>query len=377
MFFNKIGRLRYDNLVRIINDRQSPQGARIRFRDREYLNFSSNDYLGLANHPLIVARARQALEEFGFGAGASRLLGGGSRLHNEIEKRVAGFKKTDSALVFNSGYAANTGIIPAIADDTTALFSDELNHASIIDGCRLSQSRTHVYRHKDMSHLEDLLRQNNTLRKIIITDSIFSMDGDIAPVRDLCNLCKAYDALLYLDDAHATGVIGEGRGVLAHFQIEPEPWIFQMGTFSKALGSFGAFLAGSADVIEWARNSARSFMFSTALPACVIAASGAALELVENTPGMLDKLWENRHKAADGIRGIGYDIMGSETPIIPVATGTIENTMRISGHLFAKGIYAAAIRPPTVKQPRIRISVTAAHTDEDIGRLIDTLKEAA
>ncbi|MEW6052448.1 MAG: 8-amino-7-oxononanoate synthase [Nitrospirota bacterium] len=377
MFLDKISRLRDDNLVRIINDRQSPQGARIRFRDREYLNFSSNDYLGFANHPLIVARARQALEEFGFGAGASRLLGGGSRLHNKIEKRVAGFKKTDSALVFNSGYAANTGIIPAIADDATALFSDELNHASIIDGCRLSQSRTHVYRHKDMSHLEDLLRQNNTIRKIIITDSIFSMEGDIAPVRDLCNLCKAYDALLYLDDAHATGVIGEGRGVLAHFRIEPEPWIFQMGTFSKALGSFGAFLAGSADVIEWVRNSARSFMFSTALPACVIAASGAALELVENTPGMLDKLWENRQKAADGIRGIGYDIMGSETPIIPVATGTIENTMRISGHLFAKGIYAAAIRPPTVKQPRIRISVTAAHTDEDIGRLIDTLKEAA
>ncbi len=202
------------------------------------------------------------------------------------------------------------------------------------------------------------------------------MDGDIAPVKDLYSLCQKYKAMLYIDDAHATGVLGNGKGILTHFDIKPEPWIIQMGTFSKAFGSFGAFLAGSQDVIQWVLNNARSLIYSTALPTCVIAASIAALNIIENNPDVIKKLWHNRNKVANGIQRIGYDIMGTETPIIPIRTGSLENTTRISTYLFDLGIYAPAIRPPTVQEPRIRITITAAHTEEDIERLIDALKKA-
>ena len=376
MFSGKIEALKAKKLFRELQDRRSPQGTRIVFDGREYLNFSSNDYLGLANHPFIIERVRQALDSYGFGAGASRLLGGGSSLHNELETRVAQFKKTESALAFNSGYAANTGIIPSVADEHTILLSDELNHASIIDGCRLSSAKTFVYAHKDISHIKELLQKETAKRKVIITDSIFSMDGDIAPLNELYALCRNYDALLYVDDAHATGVIGEGKGSLAHFNIDPEPWIIQMGTFSKALGSVGAFLAGSMDLVQWTSNSARSFVYSTALPACVIAASLASLELTENGTERLKQLWVNREKLMKGVTGLGYDTMGSETPIVPIRTGSVENTLRISEHLRRNGIFAPAIRPPTVKIPRIRINITAAHTDEDIERLVEALREA-
>ena len=366
MFSEKLRILEEKNLLRNLRDRESSQGPRIRFDGREYINFSSNDYLGLANHPYLIEATKKALDEYGFGSGASRLLGGGSELHKRIEHETAQFKDTESSLVFNSGYAANTGIIPALADEDTALFSDEFNHASIIDGCRLSTAKTLVYAHKDLTHLERLLKKENTKKKIVITDTVFSMDGDIAPLREMSDICRNYNGLLYLDEAHATGVVGKGRGALAHFGLKPEPWIVQMGTFSKALGSFGAFLAGSSDIVQWTLNSARSFVYSTALPSCVVAASIAALELIKNDSVLIKRLWENREKLAGGLKDIGYDIAGSETPIIPIRTGSVENTLRISKYLFDKGISAPAIRPPTVKESRIRINVTAAHTDEDI-----------
>jgi 8-amino-7-oxononanoate synthase len=374
MFSEKLALLRENNLLRNIHERESPQGPRVMFRGKEYIQFSSNDYLGLANHPYIMEKARTALSPFGFGAGASRLLGGGSILHRQLEEKVAEFKGTDSALVFNSGYSANTGIIPSLADGDTVLFSDELNHASIIDGCRLSKAKTIVYPHKDMSHLESCLKNKAAGKKIVVTDAVFSMDGDLAPLAEIVHLCRAYGALLYLDEAHATGVVGRGKGALAHFGLDPEPWIIRMGTFSKALGSFGAFLAGSPDIIDFTMNTARSFIYSTALPSCVIAASIAALELTANGSHIINRLWKNRDKAAQGIQAAGYDIMGSETPIIPVRTGSLQHTLRIGEHLFGQGIFAPAIRPPSVKEPRIRITVTAAHTDEDIERLIEALK---
>ncbi len=375
MFSEKLKILREKNLLRNLKYRDSSQGPRIRFGGREYINFSSNDYLGFANHPYLIENIKKALDEYGFGAGASRLLGGGSALHKRLEHKVAEFKDTGSSLVFNSGYAANTGIIPALADEDTTLFSDEFNHASIIDGCRLSGSKTFVYKHKDLTHLEELIKKETSKKKIILTDTVFSMDGDIAPLRDILHICINYSALLYLDEAHATGVMGGGRGVLAHFGLKTQPWIVQMGTFSKALGSFGAFLAGSSDIIQWTLNSARSFVYSTALPSCVIAASIAALELIESDSVLIKKLWEKRKKLAASIKNIGYDIMGSESPIIPIRTGTVENTLRVSKFLFGEGIFAPAIRPPTVKESRIRINITALHTDEDIDRLIETLKK--
>jgi 8-amino-7-oxononanoate synthase len=319
--------------------------------------------------------AKRSMDNYGYGSGASRLLGGGSILHSKLERKVAQFKGTEAALILNSGYSANTGIIPAISDEHTVLFSDELNHASIIDGCRLSKAQTLIFRHKDLIQLEGLLRKGNANKKIIVTDTVFSMEGDIAPVEELFDLCKRYDALLYLDDAHGLGVLGNGKGALSHFNIQPEPWIIQMGTFSKALGSLGAFIAGSSDIIEWILNTARSFIFSTTLPPCVAAASTAALDLIEKDPELIKKLWKNRNEAVRLLKDINYDTIGTETPIIPIRTGTLENTVRVSKHLYESGIFAPAIRPPTVKEPRIRITTTAAHTSEDIERLIEALRE--
>ncbi len=375
MFFEKLQILREKGLFREIKDRASPQGPRIKFGEKEYINFSSNDYLGLSNHPYIIGRVKKAMDEYGYGSGASRLLGGGSIPHKELEDKVAQFKDTGSSLIFNSGYSANTGIIPAITDKDIVILSDEVNHASIIDGCRLSKAKTLIYRHKDLCHLEELLRINRAKRKIIVTDTVFSMEGDIAPLEGIFDICKDYNAILYIDDAHGTGVLGNGKGALSHFNVKPEPWIIQMGTFSKALGSFGAFVAGSSEVIGWILNNARSFIFSTTLPSCIVAASIAALDLIEKDSELIKRLWANRNEIARLLKGIGYDIGGSETPIIPIRTGTLENTLKISRYLYERGVFAPAIRPPTVKEPRIRITITASHTQVDIERLIEALKE--
>ena len=375
MFFKKLEILRENRLLREIQDRASPQGPKVKFGQREFINFSSNDYLGLSAHPFIIERAKKAIDKYGFGSAASRLLGGGSILHKELENKIAQFKNTEAALVFNSGYSANTGILPAITDDDTVILSDEFNHASILDGCRLSKAETLVYLHKNVSHLEELLRKRDSKKKVVVTDTVFSMEGDIAPLKEISELCKNHNAVLYIDDAHGTGVLGKGRGALSHFNINTVPWIIQMGTFSKAIGSFGGFIAGSSDVIEWAINASRSFIFSTALPPCTVAAAIAALELIEQDTELIKKLWTNREKLAQLLKDTGHDIMGSETPIIPIKTGTLENTLRVSRHLYNKSIYAPAIRPPTVKEPRIRITITAVHTDEDMERLIEALRE--
>jgi 8-amino-7-oxononanoate synthase len=382
MFQAKLAILKETDLLRDVKDRESRQGPVILFHNKPYINFASNDYLGLSCHPYIIEKTKLALDSFGFGAGASRLLGGGTLLHRELERKIAAFKETESALVFNSGYAANTGLIPALADEETTVFSDELNHASIIDGCRLSKAAVFIFRHRDILHLEELIKKYPSQKKIIVTDTVFSMDGDIAPLKELYDLCLRIKSevpsytLLYLDEAHSTAVLGSGKGALHHFNLKPEPWIIQMGTFSKALGSYGAFIAGTNDIIEWTINSARSFIYSTALPSCVVAASVASLEIIGNDSSLLKKLWVNREKTVKGIQDCGYDIGRSETPIIPVMTGTVENTLRLSKHLFENSIYAPAIRPPAVKEPRIRVAVTAAHTDEHIDKLIEVLKQA-
>ena len=299
MFLEKLEILKKENLLRYITDRDSAQGPGIVISGKEYINFASNDYLGLAGHPYIREKAKNAIDFYGFGAGASRLLGGGCALHKELEERTALFKGTEASLVFNSGYAANAGILPSIADKDFTIFSDELNHASIIDGCRLSGAKLYIYRHKDLSHLGELIEKGSSGKKLVITDTVFSMDGDIAPLKGIYEICRNNGALLYIDDAHGTGVLGNGKGALSHFQIRPEPWIIQMGTFSKALGSYGAFVAGSSAVIQWILNTARSFVFSTALPPCIVAGSLAGLELVEHDSGPLFKTPVKQRKACE------------------------------------------------------------------------------
>ncbi|MBA4348371.1 MAG: 8-amino-7-oxononanoate synthase [Thermodesulfovibrio sp.] len=351
-------------------------GSRILINGIEYINFSSNDYLGLSGNIHIRKSAKKAIDKFGFGACASRLLSGGTGLHRELEEKVAGFKRTDAALIFNSGYSANVSVIPAIASEGDIIFSDELNHASIIDGCRLSRAKKAVYRHGDVKHLSELIEKEHRNRRIVITDTIFSMDGDIAPLREIYEICLHNNAILYIDDAHGTGVLGGGYGALNHFNIKPEPWIIQMGTFSKALGSLGAFIAAGEDVIQWLINTARGFIYSTALPPCVVAASITALQILQEEPALVKRLWHNREKLFKGLKDMGFNTLNSETPIIPVVVGDTEATMKLSEELKEHQIYAPAIRPPTVRIPRIRFTVTASHTEKDIDELISALTMA-
>ncbi len=366
------------NLVRI----GSPQGPRVVMNGKEVLLLCSNNYLGLAEHPGLKQAACAALEHYGSGTGASRLVSGNMDLHEELEGRIAAFKDTEAATVFNSGYAANTGVIPAVAGDGDVILSDELNHASIIDGCRLSRARTAVYRHRDLNHLESLLQEQSTARRrLIVTDGVFSMDGDIAPLADIVLLAERYNAIVMVDDAHATGVLGkQGRGTAEHFGLEDRVHI-QMGTLGKAFGSFGAYVAGDRGLIHYLMNTCRSYIFSTSLPPAVCAASIAALDLVVSEPWRRDKLWENRERLVSGLVSRGISTGGSQTPIIPVAVGNAEKALQAAQALIERGIFASAIRPPSVPDgsARIRATVMATHSDRDIDNAIDAfgrLKDA-
>jgi len=340
---------------------------------KEVLLLCSNNYLGLAEHPALAQAAHDALERYGAGSGASRLISGNMDLHEELEHRIAGFKGTEAAILFNSGYAANTGAIPAIAEDRDVILSDELNHASIIDGCRLSRARTVVYRHRDPDHVESLLKEHAACRrKLIVTDGVFSMDGDIAPLPDLALLAERYDAMLMVDDAHGTGVLGKrGRGTVEHFGMEGRVHI-QMGTLGKALGSFGAYVAGDRGLITYLFNSSRSYIFSTSLPPAVCAASIAALDIVDQEPWRRDRLWQNRERLANGLVSKGISLGASSTPIIPVLLGGAERTLTAAAELFAAGVFATAIRPPSVPDgsSRIRTTVMATHSDQDIDKAL-------
>lgn len=382
-FNDELSRLREQNLLRKLTCIESSHGAEISVNGKIYINFSSNDYLNLSSHPEILKTAITALKKYGFGSGASRLLSGTFKPHVKLEERIAKYKRTQAALVLNTGYAANTGIIPVIAGPDTVVFSDELNHASIVDGLRLSKAKVEIYRHKDVNHLAHLLKISTGIktagRRLIITDTVFSMDGDIAPLPDILFLCRKYNALLMIDDAHGTGVLGKtGRGGLEHFGIENTDSIIQMGTLGKAAGCFGAFIAGSADLIDLMISRARSFVYSTSLPPAIAEACTKAIDIVESgSGGRRKKLWRNRNRLYNGLQSLGYDTLNSETPIIPVLTGDVKRALNISEHLYRKKIFVPAIRPPTVPEGkcRIRFSVTAVHKNEDIDRVLEVLKK--
>lgn len=382
-FSRQLSDLRDKGLYRKLACIDSSLHSKISINGRTLINFSSNDYLNLSRHPEIIKTAVTALEEFGFGSGASRLLSGNYTAHERLEKRVAEFKRTQASLIFNTGYAANTGIIPAIAADDAVIFSDELNHASIVDGSRLSRAEVMIYNHNDMDCLEALLKKTagkkSIKRKLIITETVFSMDGDIAPLKELAEISDRYDALLMIDDAHGTGVLGKtGRGGLEHHGLKPGS-IIQMGTLSKALGCFGAFAAGEKNMVDLLINKARSFIYSTSLPPAVAEAAVRAVEIAGSpSAGLRKKLWRNRQRLYKGISKLGFKTPGSETPIIPVLTGDTGETLELSKYLYKNSIFAPAIRPPTVPEGkcRIRFSVTAGHTDEDIDVLLGVLKKA-
>ena len=380
-FDSELKELKKKNLLRELTCIESSSGSKISINGQTCINFSSNDYLNLSSHPVIVKTAMKALKEYGLGSGASRLLSGTYSPHVKLEERIANFKKTPAALVFNTGYTANTGIIPAISGIDTLIFSDELNHASIVDGIRLSKAEAEIYRHRDLNHLESLLRKSlkrvNIKRRLIITDTVFSMDGDIVPLEDLVFLAKKYHTLLMIDDAHGTGVLGkQGRGALEHFSIPVADYIIQMGTLSKAVGCYGAFAAGSKELVEVLISKARGFIYSTSLPPSVAEACIKAIDIVEFKSAQRRKrLWKNRQRLKEGLKSLGYDTLNSGTPIIPVMVGETKSALRIGNYLFKEKIFAPAIRPPTVPEGkcRVRFSVTAAHTDEDIDRVLESL----
>jgi 8-amino-7-oxononanoate synthase len=369
MFELELSQLEKQHLLRKPLIVESYRGPKITINNRSLLLMCSNDYLGLSQHPALKEAAVSAMERYGFGSGASRLVSGTSVLHQELEEALSQFKKTEAAILFNSGYAANSGVIPALAQEGDVVFSDILNHASIIDGCRLSRASLRVYSHKDMDQLETLLRDcGHAGRKLIVTDGVFSMDGDIAPLPDLVALAEKYGALLMVDDAHATGVLGkDGRGTVEHFGLEGRVPI-QMGTLGKALGSCGAYVAGNRDLVDLLVNRSRSYMYSTALPPAVCAASLAALKLVEKDPARREKLWHNRERFTAGLKSLRIDIGGSETPILPLMIGDAERAINAGTRLFESGIFATAIRPPTVPvgTSRIRVTLMASFSDHDI-----------
>lgn len=368
------------SLYRRLRRVESDQGPTLILDGREVINFSSNNYLGIANHPNLGAAAKQAIERYGCGSGASRLISGNMALHEELEAKLAEFKGTEAALVFNSGFQANTGLLSTLAGEGDVIFSDALNHASIIDGCRLSRANTIVYAHGDLDQLEAALeRTANSRRKLIVTESIFSMDGDEAPLAGIVDLAEKHDAVVMVDEAHATGLFGaNGAGIVAKLNLG-ERVLVQMGTLGKALGGFGAYVAGSRSLRELLINRCRSFIFTTSLPPAVMAMAIAAIDLVQSEPERRELLWRNCRRLSEGLRARGFHLGVSASPILPLIIGEAGKCMRFSEQLLSQGIFAQGIRPPTVPEgtSRLRITVMATHTRAHIDRALQVFEEVS
>ena len=369
--------------LRVLDDEQGPL---CHYDGREVINLASNNYLGLCNHPKLREAAIAAIEKYGVGSGAVRTIAGTMRIHMELEEKIAAFKGVEACVVFQSGFAANAGTVSAILGKEDFILSDELNHASIIDGARLSRARIKVFRHKDVAHAEELLReiQNEPGRKLVITDGVFSMDGDIGPVGELAALCEKYGAIMMVDDAHASGVLGRnGRGSVDHFHCTQSVDV-QVGTLSKAIGALGGYVCGSRDLIDFLYHRARPFLFSTSHPPSVAASCIAAFDILENEPERIERLWSNTHYFQSQLKDAGFDIGGkttpqSETPITPIIIGDGRKTMEFSRALFEQGLMATGIAFPTVPEgkARVRCIMTSEHTRAMIDRSLEILTATA
>jgi glycine C-acetyltransferase len=370
--------LKSSGLYNTIHTLGSPQGAWLTVDGKQVLNFCSNNYLGLANHPRLIEYAKKALDEYGIGPGAVRTIAGTMSIHRELEKRVAAFKHSDAAISFQSGFVANLATIAALVGKEDAIFSDELNHASIIDGSRLSGARIIRYNHCDPLHLEQVIKENegNYRKALIVTDGVFSMDGDIAPLDRLYEIANAYDILLMVDDAHGEGVLGEGgRGIVDHFNLHGKVDI-EVGTFSKAFGVVGGVVSGNAEVVEWLTQRGRPFLFSSAVTPPDVAACIAAIDLLEESTELVDRLWSNGAYFKKEMSALGFDIGRSQTPITPVMLGEAQLAQDFSKRLFERGIFATSIGYPTVAQgkARIRVMISAAHSKDDLDKGLTEFK---
>ena len=365
--------------LRILDDQQAPV---CHYDGKEVINLASNNYLGLANHPKLIEAALSATRAFGVGSGAVRTIAGTMRIHMELEEKIAAFKNVEACVVFQSGFAANAGTVSAILGKEDFILSDELNHASIIDGARLSRARIKVFRHKDVAHCEELLQEvaSEPGRKLVITDGVFSMDGDVGPVDKLAVLAERYGAIMMVDDAHASGVLGRnGRGSVDHFGMHGKVDV-QVGTMSKAIGALGGYVCGSRDLIDYLYHRARPFLFSTSHPPSVAATCIAAFDILETEPERIERLWKNTKYFQGELRRAGFNIGGvttpaTETPITPVIVGEGRAAMEFSRALFDEGVMGTGIAFPTVPEgkARIRLIVTSEHTCAQLDRALETL----
>jgi 8-amino-7-oxononanoate synthase len=357
---------------------ESPQGTHVRVDGREVLSFCSNDYLGLANHPVLIAAVKVAVDAAGVGGGASHLITGHHRLHQELEESLARFVSLPRALLFSTGYMANIGIVTALVGRGDTVFADKLNHASLNDAVVLSRAELKRYPHNDMAALERLLKVTKGGRKLVLADAVFSMDGDVAPVKELLALCETYDAWLMLDDAHGFGVLGNGRGILAENGIN-SPRIIYMATLGKAAGVAGAFVAGESVLIESLIQNARSYVYTTAAPPMLAAALLASLKIIEEESWRRDHLRLLVQILRDGLQSCCWQLAASQTPIQPVIIGDNTEALGVSERLLDRGLLVPAIRPPTVPKgtARLRISLSASHTVDDVRQLVKAIRELA
>jgi glycine C-acetyltransferase len=356
---------------RVLEGEQAPVCT---YDGRRVVNLCSNNYLGLASHPRLKDAACRAIVDYGVGSGAVRTIAGNMAIHEVLERRLAAFKRTEAALLFQSGFTANAGTVAAILGREDVVVSDELNHASIIDGCRLSGADRKIFPHKDIAAARRCLEEARKARRVlVITDGVFSMDGDLAPLRELAALAREFGAIMMVDDAHASGVVGAGgRGTVEHFGVHGMVDI-QVGTLSKAWACLGGYVAGSRALVEYLMNRARPLLFSTSHPPSVAATAITALDLIEEEPGLIERLWEKTRAFKAGLKGLGYDTGASESPITPVMIGDEALAMRFSDRLFEAGVFALGIAFPTVPRgkARVRTIVTAGHTQDDLSQALE------
>ncbi len=358
---------------------ESAQGSRVTIKGKDVIQLSSNNYLGLTNHPRMKEAAEKAIEEYGVGTGSVRTIAGTLSMHEEYERKLAKFKHTEAALVFQSGFTTNQGVLSSMLNDQDVVISDELNHASIIDGIRLTKAARKIYKHVDMESLEEALKASSEYRtRLVVTDGVFSMDGNIAPLPEIVELAEKYDALIMVDDAHASGVLGEnGRGTVNHFGLDGRVHI-QVGTLSKAIGVLGGYVATSQTLKEYLIHKGRPFLFSTSHPPAVTAACDAAIDVLLEEPELIQKLWDNTKFFKDGLTKLGFDTGISKTPITPVMIGDDALTHKFSDELFKEGVFAQGIVFPTVPKgkARIRTIVTAEHSKEELQEALDAFERA-
>lgn len=388
--------LKESGLIREFKTISAIKGSRVKIDGKWYISFCTNDYLGLSQHPAVIKAAQKAIKDIGWGSGASRLMAGTFTYHAELEKEIARFKNSEDALIFTSGYAVNLGVITTLITENDIIFCDQLNHASLVDASRLTKAKLNIYRHRDVKHLEELLRRacsrvqefkssrvhatrqhinSSTYKLFIVTDAIFSMDGDATPLNDIVRLAKKYKAIIILDEAHSTGILGKnGRGLAEHLGLEKKVDV-SIGTMSKAVGGIGGFVTGDTDLISYLKSKSRPFIFTTALPPAACAANTEALRIIRQDKALRRKLWDNTNYVKTQLKKYGFDFRGSETPIIPIMVGDAKKTLEVSQYLWKNGLFIPAIRPPTVPigESRLRITITAMHTKKELDLLLKHL----